>query len=93
MWQKNIFYLRPKNRQNTVLYTRKTGSNMSLERITAVTSLYFLYLSVNELHQKEVTCCLTYTRSESDIEGVDACQSKVCNLDFSTAADQDVFWF
>lgn len=48
---------------------------------------------MNEPQQKEVMCRLTYTWSESDVEGVHARQSKVCNLDFSAVADQDVFWF
>lgn len=38
-------------------------------------------------------CFPTYTRGESDIKGVDACQTKVCDLNFPVVADEDVFWF
>lgn len=48
---------------------------------------------MKEPHQTEVTRCFTYAWGESDVEGVDACQSKVCNLDFPVVADQNVFWF
>lgn len=58
-----------------------------------------LYVEKNKLQDVLMSCtrrsraAFTYTRSEGDVEGVDACQSKVCDLDFSAAADQDVSWF
>ena len=33
-----------------------------------------------------------YLWSQGNIEGVDACQSKVSNLEVSAAADQEVLW-
>ncbi len=75
-----------KNGQNKLLHIEKQDPEW-------IFFYCFLPSSVYELQQDEVMCGLTYTWRESDIVGVDACQSKVCDLDFTTAADQDVFWF
>lgn len=81
---KEHFSPQAKKQQSAVQYIGKTGSQITQERITAE-QLNNVTRSLQSLFH--LNCDLTYTRGESNIKGVDACQSKVCNLDFSKTTD------